>query len=296
MARPFAIRERGGLGDRSSAAGHESADPALERDADSSLAPTRKGRFAAVDPSMLSAELSNPKTSIGFAPDPDDPLRHMDTGGLRGADPWDQLTVEEQTILAEKLNAAGNKSGLETPRWAFNSLFEELRDEKEIAAAVVAIKNLIDNAGGHTNGEVWKQISHIEGIWIEEGCSEVVGIKIVVKDKNIFLEKLASNGFDVDAAYERLNFHGKHVHSARFITERCHHTSMHFVQQRGYHDNRFDVHWDRFSVAFRKGLFPGSRLAERVAAAAAHIFTRRMTSHEVRMRLKAMGMVPPEEP
>jgi|SRR5215213_6725593 len=75
---------------------------------------------------------------------------------------WDQLTKEEQEIVAPKLNrfevpTGGSQTTTETPEQAFNRMFTG-QNAEETAALVTGLKNFIDGAGGHSNSEVWQQV------------------------------------------------------------------------------------------------------------------------------------------
>ena len=198
---------------------------------------------------------------------------------------WSQLTQEEQKILAQKLDAPGEL----TTQQVFNDLVSDIcRDDKSKVSSVVAgFKNLIDNAGGQADSPVWRQIKFIDGGWLGE--NESMNIVISVAERSEFLAVLAQHGYEVDRFYERLNLTGGHKHSARFITETSHQPGMHFVQQHGYAEQRFDAHWDRRSVAFKKPtlkyLFTVvAKFIERCAAGLSH--SKAGSALETRKQLK----------
>ncbi|MBO0800889.1 MAG: hypothetical protein J2P31_18890, partial [Blastocatellia bacterium] len=82
----------------------------------------------------------------------------------------------------------------------------------------------------------------------------------------------------------------------RFITEYSSQPGMHFVQEYGYPDNRFDVHWDPRSSAFKKigrwyyllcAIAP--KIVERAVAGKTH--TKPISAIQVRRELIKMGIV-----
>ena len=163
------------------------------------------------------------------------------------------------------------------------------------AILVTGVKNFIDNAGGHSNNEIWQQISSLMGGW--SGKNDSVGIAFHVKNTADFLNVLRQSGqYDVDAGYERFNLGADHIHSARFITETSHQPGMHLIQEKGYPDTRFDVHWDPRSAAFRRlsdytlvPLAAVRRNLERAGAGLSHKNPK--SSAQTRQELRRMGIV-----
>jgi RHS repeat-associated protein len=262
-----------------------------------------QGRFTTCDPLMASAKTGNPQSWNRFVYVLNNPLRYVDPDGLEGKQAWDQLTEEEQKIITFKLNLKKR----ETARKAFNDKFTG-RNAQETAALVIAVKNLIDNAGGHSNSEVWQQIQSVDGGWVDTKNHEAAALQISVSNSKGFLNALQKSGkFDVDATYEAANLTGDHGHSARFITATSDEPGMHFVQQKTYADTRFDVHWDPRSSAFSflSGKYQilqlsgamsygSARALERGEAGLSHGNPK--TSAQVRQELRRIGIVPRNEP
>jgi hypothetical protein len=204
---------------------------------------------------------------------------------------WLQLTEDERKIIELKLSLKNPQ----TAQKVFNDRFTG-KDAEETAALVTAVKNLIDNADGRTNSEVWQQIQSIDGGWVDERNNSSAALHLTVSNSQDFLIVLRKNGYDVDRYYEVLS---DHKHSARFITESSYQPGMHFVQEHNYPDNKFDVHWDRRSSAFKKAnrkyhLLPAfaAKVIERVAAGRSH--SSPISSAQVRQELKKMGIVAEE--
>jgi hypothetical protein len=214
------------------------------------------------------------------------------TNSLQEKEPWLQLTEDEQRIITAKLSL----NNTETAQKVFNDRLTG-KNAEETAALVIAVKNLIDNAGGRSNSEVWQEIRSIDGGWVDKRNSSSAALRLSVDNSNDFLAVLRKNGYDVDRYYEVFS---DHKHSARFITETSYQPGMHFVQEENYPDNKFDVHWDRRSSAFKKAyrkyyLLPAfaARCIERVIAGKTH--TNPVSSAQVRQELKQMGLVPRED-
>jgi hypothetical protein len=212
---------------------------------------------------------------------------------MQNREAWSHLSDDEKTIIAVKLTLNKKEESSQT---VFNDRFTG-KNEQETAALVTAIQNLIDNAGGRSNSEVWRQIQSIDGGWVDEKNSSSAALSLTVSSSKDFLAVLRNNGYDVDRYYE---FVTGHKHSARFITEYSYHPGMHFVQEHGYPDNRFDVHWDPRSSAFRKvsrwyywlcALAP--KIAERVVAGKTH--NNPISAIQVRRELMKMGIVENEQ-
>jgi RHS repeat-associated protein len=258
-----------------------------------------QGRFTACDPLMASATTGDPQSWNRYVYVLNNPLRYIDPDGMMQRDAWSQLTEEEQKIIAAKLTL---KKG-ETAQQAFNDKFAK-KNDKETAALVTAIKNLIDNAGGHSNSEQWQQIQSVEGGWVDKKNPETAALRLSVSKD--FLKTLQNSGkFDVDANYETGNVTGNHRHSARFGTATSDEPGMHYVQQKTYPDNRFDVHWDPRSSAFEflsgkyrllLGVmsYESARALERGEAGLSHDNPK--PSAQVRQELRKMGIVPKKEP
>lgn len=201
---------------------------------------------------------------------------------------WSQLTAAEQRIIAAKLPQNNHESAEKL----FDALFTG-KNSEETTALITAVQNLIDNAGGRSNSEVWQQIRSLAGGWVDQRNSSSAALRLTVAGGRDFLEVLRRNGYDVDRYYEILT---SHKHSARFITEYSSQPGMHFVQEKGYPDDRFDVHWDPRSSAFRKvsrryywlcAFAP--KLVERAVAGKTH--TSPISSLAVRQGLMQMGIV-----
>jgi hypothetical protein len=214
------------------------------------------------------------------------------TDGMLEKEAWIQLTEDEQKIIAAKLSL----KNAETANKVFNDRFTG-KNAEETTALVTAVKNLIDNAGGRSNSEVWQQIQGIDGGWVDEKNRLAAALHLTVNNSQDFLSVLRKNGYDVDRYYEIFSHH---KHSARFITEYSYQPGMHFVQEHNYPDNKFDVHWDQRSSAFKKAswkryLLPAfaAKIIERVMAGKTH--TNPISSAQVRQELKKMGLVPGNE-
>jgi RHS repeat-associated protein len=257
-----------------------------------------QGRFISVDPLMASAKTGDPQTWNRYAYVVNNPLRYVDPDGMDGGNAWDQLTREEQVIIAPKLNrvelpAGGSQMRTETPEQAFNRMFTG-QNAEETAALVTGVKNFIDGAGGHSNSEVWQQVGAIDGGWVEKDRNNNVGIFFRVDDSKKFLATLERNGYDVDRYYEAASG-SDHRHSARQITQTSYLPGLHFVQENTYERNRFDVHWDRRSSAF-KDADPGywTRQGEQMDAGRSH--NSYYSPSELRQKLREQGIVPRNEP
>ncbi len=213
------------------------------------------------------------------------------SNNMREKEAWLQLTEAEQQIITAKLPL----NHTETAQKVFNDRLTG-KNAEETEALVTAIKNLIDNAGGRANSEVWQQIQSIDGGWVDKRDSSSGALHLSVNNSKDFLTVLRKNGYDVNRYYEVFS---DHKHSARFITETSYQPGMHFVQEENYPDNKFDVHWDRRSSAFKKAyrkyfLLPAfaEKIIERIGAGKTH--TNPISSAQVRQDLKKMGMVPDE--
>jgi len=225
-----------------------------------------QGRFTSVDPLMASAKTGDPQTWNRFVFVLNNPLRYVDPDGMQGKDAWSQLTEEEQKIIASKLH----RKKKETDQQAFNRIMGEGNATAEqIATKVILTKNLIDSAGGHTNSAVWQEIKTVDGAWVDNKGGG--GVILHVNNRDTFLETLKNNGFDVNAKYEAVarQVDGAHPNdSARQITETSLLTGMHLANDDSNDLNKFFVHWDRRSAAFRKSgswqysLLPGLERAD----------------------------------
>lgn len=261
-----------------------------------------QGRFTSGDPLMASAKTGNPQSWNRFVYVLNNPLRYIDPDGMQAKDAWSQLTPEEQKLITAKL---GLKEG-ESAQKVFNERFKGA-NAQETAAIVIAVKNFIDNAGGHSNSEVWQQVQTIDGGWVDNKNRSAAALSFSVKNSEEFLTVLRRNTYDVDKPYEIFNLTGDHRHSARFITDTSYQPGMHIVQQNSYPNTRFDVHWDPRSSAFRQwdkanypnrpgipGLtIPGMEI-ERAAAGLTH--GNPLSAAQVRQELKKMGIAPRNEP
>jgi hypothetical protein len=213
------------------------------------------------------------------------------TDSTQEKDAWIQLTEDEQEIIAAKLSLKNP----ETAQKVFNDRFTG-KNTAETTALVTTVKNLIDNAGGRANSEVWRQIQSIDGGWVDERNSSAAALHLSVNSSQDFLTVLRKNGYDVDRYYEVFSHH---KHSARYITEYSHQPGMHFVQEDNYPDNKFDVHWDERSSAFKKTNWKyyllaafAAKAVERVAAGRSH--SNPISSAQVRQELKKMGIASEE--
>jgi hypothetical protein len=211
---------------------------------------------------------------------------------MKEKEAWIQLAEDEQKIITAKLSLKNT----ETANKVFNDRFTG-KNAQETTALVIAVRNLLDNAGARSNSEVWQQIQSIDGGWVDEKNSLAAGLHLTVNNSQDFLTVLRKNGYDVDRYYEVFS---DHKHSARFITEYSHQPGMHFVQEDDYPDNRFDVHWDPRSSAFKRTSWKyyllaafAAKAVERVVAAKTH--SNYISSVQVRRELKKMGIAPEED-
>ena len=230
------------------------------------------------------------------------PPGYADPDRLQEKTAWEQLTTAERRILTPKLVVAGNGDEITDgePLAASEVFNKDFGGTNAMASAILVtgVKNFIDNAGGHSNNDVWQQISSLMGGW--SGKNDSVGIAFHVSNTADFLQVLRQSGeYEVDARYERLNWMSDHVHSARFITETSYQPGMHIIQEKGYPDTRFDVHWDPRSAAFRRlsaytlvPLAAVRRNLERARAGLSHKHPQ--SSAETRQELRRMRIVPQE--
>src|SRR5262249_12560597 len=139
------------------------------------------------------------------------PLRYTDPDGMLAVSPWSLLTKEEQKIISSKLV---KKKG-ETNQQAFARIIGGGTND-EITNKVLLVKNFIDSAGGHSNSDVWKQVSSIDGVWLGQDSDtkrndpkfhEGGGLTISVSDKDKFMETLGENGYAINAWYEAFGTH-----------------------------------------------------------------------------------------
>ncbi len=226
----------------------------------------------------------------------------LDLNEVSSDDGWNQLTQKDQEILAPKLTLQqvsldDAQFRIETPQEAFNRIVDSQGDLRIIASRVVAVKNLIDNAGGRSNGNVWQEIRSIDRM--VTGANLSAGFDFKVNDGTRFLEVLENNGFDVDRFYEmaiRFVKKGVHAHSARFITKTSLVTGMHITQSAGAEAGSFSVHWDRRSTAFNE-TDPAfwTKIGEQYAAAQSHKDELALSPWEVRRSLIEQGIVPTTE-
>ncbi|QQS44980.1 MAG: hypothetical protein IPM66_13490 [Acidobacteriota bacterium] len=208
--------------------------------------------------------------------------------GINKQDAWSRLTIKEQHIVSAKLPCEEIRSA----NYEFNIRFTG-KDGIETEALITTIRNLIDNAGAHSDNPVWSLIRSIDGGWIAPGDPRSAALAVTVHNTAEFLGALELSGFEVDHWYELASIHR---HSARFVTDNSYQPGMHFVQLCDYPCDRFDVHWDTRSVAFRSKdrrfrlLGPFDRIIERLAAGMSH--SRAVSATRVRRELEKMGLTP----
>ena len=254
-----------------------------------------QGRFTSVDPLMASARTPDPQSFNRFVFVLNNPLRYVDPDGM---DAWDQLTKKEKKIITPKITLAKGQ----TVRQAFNQM-ATVRDAKgkidqqATADKVTTIKNFIDSAGGHTNSAVWQQIKTVNSIDMGRNPTDPSKpegrVTVTVADKEQFKKVLGDNGYAVNRDYEIFAKHDND--SLRQITQTSFDPGLHFVNDDSSNLNKFFVHWDRRSVAFRQGSSKyWTRLGEQKDAADTH--ENPYTPSELRQELKKNGTVPRGEP
>src|SRR6266404_5494828 len=170
-------------------------------------------------------------------------------------------------------------------------------DQNATADRVTTVKNFIDSAGGHGNSEVWQQIKTINSIDLGRNPtdpSKTEGrVTISIADKNKFLQVLGNNGYWVDSKYEVFADHPNN--SARQETRTSFEPGMHFGNDDSSNLNKFYVHWDRRSSAFRESSDQYlTSWNEMYDAASTH--NNPYTPSQLRQELKKNGTVPRGEP
>ena len=228
------------------------------------------------------------------------PLRYVDPDGLKETDPWNQLSEEEQNIIAKKLVIGKGQ----TAQQVFNKLAVNSGNATE---AVAAIKNLIDIVGGHSKSAVWQQITSINQITGGEHSL----IHVTVGDK--FLDALKNekdaNGNPKFVVNDRLDkmFGDHQFNTIRQTTEYSGLEAdkpanpIHFANDLG--GSLYFTHFDPTSPYFRTSryskwnpLYPELVLKEMRDAAKAHNDpNRQVTPSQVREYLKRTGQVPAGE-
>lgn len=256
------------------------------------------GRFTSTDPLMASATTYDPQSFNRYTFVLNNPLRYVDPDGLKARTPWDELTAEERKIITPKLTIPKGQ----TAKQAFNALATVKNakgrvDRQATADKVTTIKNFIDSAGGHTNSEVWQQIKTINSIDLGRNASDPSKtegrVTVTVADKNKFLEVAGRNGYDVNRYYEVFSDHQND--SVRQITITSFEPGMHFANDDSSNLNKFYVHWDRRSTAFREGSDQyWTTWGEQQDAASTH--NNPYTPSQLRQELKKNGTVPRGEP
>ena len=214
--------------------------------------------------------------------------------------PWSGLTAKEQRIIEQKLNPDEGESVQD----CFNRIVTREGDVRE---NVIAIKNLIDVAGGHdgeTGSPVWQLIDWIDQVTGEAGGQPLVHVLIKRdKDGNPLRKELAA-AFDaeMDGANKKyvvndpqdkfINRDHK-LDSIRQQTEYSTDYPIHFANDDPERPERYFVHFDPGSPYFRTSRCPpnddgGCYIAEVVSAAASHRFEH-VTASQVRDFLRKTG-------
>ena len=151
-------------------------------------------------------------------------------------------------------------------------------------------------AGGANSGHWWdftRAALKGEGICICQASGAASRVTVSVADKNQFLEVAARNGYDVNRYYEVFSDHQND--SARQITRTSFEPGMHFANDDPSNLNKFYVHWDRRSTAFRQGSDQyWTTWGEQSEAASTH--NNPYTPSQLRQELKKNGTVPRGEP
>jgi RHS repeat-associated protein len=215
------------------------------------------GRFTSVDPLMASMNNDNPQTFNRYTYVLNNPLRYVDPDGMEEKSAWDQLTKDEQDLIAKKLVlqmvGSGKNARTETPKEAFNRLLKASGLDGANAAenVVAAFRNLLDVTGARNDGAIWNEIKSIDYLQTGEGTKESpkesIGFMMTVNNDRQFLDALKSKGYVVNmrvAGIDETDLQGDHRWSARYQTNRPYLVVPHFVQQNDYASNRFDLHFD----------------------------------------------------
>jgi hypothetical protein len=213
-------------------------------------------------------------------------------------DAWDQLTKKERKIITPKITVEKGQ----TVRRAFNNLatVKDAKgriDKQATADKVTTIKNFIDSAGGHSNSEVWQQISTINSIDTQpnpSNTSQTEGrVTVSVANKDQFLEALKQDGYDVNRYYEWAGDHKND--SARQITNTSFEPGLHFANDDSSNLNKFYAHWDRRSSAFKNSSDQyWTTWGEQADAGSTH--NNPYSPSQLRQELKKNGTVPRGEP
>jgi RHS repeat-associated protein len=252
------------------------------------------GRFTTPDPMTASASIGNPQSFNRFTFVLNNPLRYVDPEGLKEASAWDMLSREEQRIIAPKIITRKGQ----TVAQAFNKM-ATVRDAKgnvnrqATADKVTTIKNFIDSAGGHANSAVWREIKTINRVDLQANPtdpSRIEGrVQVDVKNYENFTQALGQNGYWVNSDYEIFSDHPND--SARQETRTSFEPGIHFSNDDSNNLNRFFVHWDKRSSAFRESSSKyWTSWGEMKEAAETH--TNPYTPNQLRHELRKNGTVP----
>jgi hypothetical protein len=222
---------------------------------------------------MASAVSTDPQSWNRYSFVLNNPLRYVDPDGMM-AEPWDQLTSEQQEKIASKLNIQQGQ----TAQQAFNGLFND-RSQEETAAIITGLQLALDEIP--SDSKLWDQISTFDGGWMKK--DESVGLVFSVKNDEAFLNAARESGYVVNDLNEVFNVGSGHKNSVRQTTQTSYDPALHFVQQNGYAATRFDAHFDPRSPYFKerdKVTYPDFRdypgpqasgeRSEMISAAAAH--------------------------
>jgi hypothetical protein len=216
-------------------------------------------------------------------------------------DPWTGLTAKEQHIIQQKVKL---EEGDKSVQDCFNRIVTREGDVRE---NVIAIKNLIDVAGGH-DGEagspVWQLIDSIKQVTGEAGGQPLVHV-LIKRDKGgnpLRKEFAAAFDAEMDGANkkyivndppDKLVNRDHKLDSIRQQTEYSTDYPIHFANDKPETPERYFVHFDPASPYFRTSRCPqnddgGCYMSEVLSAAASHRF-QHVTASQVRDYLRKTG-------
>ena len=259
------------------------------------------GRFTTADPLGASARVSDPQTMNRYTFVLNNPLRYVDPDGLKEKTPWEQLTDEERKQLTPKLVHLKDPhkisaKELKNAGSRFNSLATAKGDAQATADRIATAKGFVAEFSSHgsspNNDPAYQQIDQIQAI----GRST---LEVTVKNKDDFLNAVASEGYSVNSAEEavaqeksRLE-RGRADHpfdNARSLTYYDTDPELHFANDQAdnpkFGPDYFFTHYDQSSVNCLSGCGVIGRhcLAENMLKGLLHPLRLQTTTNYTRQR------------